>query len=85
MLLRGITFDRQVALPLQYKGELLSAHRVDLVVERAVVVEIKSVLRLEPIHSAQVLTYLRVTGLRVGLLLNFNSVVMKNGVRRLVL
>jgi GxxExxY protein len=49
------------------------------------VVEIKSVMRLEPVHTAQVVTYLRLTGLRLGLLMNFNSVVMKNGIRRIVL
>ncbi len=85
MLLRGLRFNRQVVVALHYKGEVISAHRVDLVVEEAVIVEIKSVLRLEPVYLAQVLTYLHVTGLRVGLLLNFNSVVMKNGIRRLVL
>jgi GxxExxY protein len=82
---QAIPLQRQVGLPLHYKGELISEHRPDLIVDNAVVVEIKSVTRLEPIHTAQVLTYLRVTGHRVGLLLNFNSVVMKNGIRRVVL
>jgi GxxExxY protein len=81
----NITFARQVGIPLFYKGELLSEHRPDLIVESKVVVEVKSVERLAPIHWAQVLTYLRVTSLKVGLLLNFNSPTLKNGTRRVVL
>ena len=82
---QGVMFQRQPGLPLHYKGHLISEHRPDLVVEGAVIVEVKSVKRIEPIHVAQVLTYLRVTRHRVGLLLNFNSVVMKNGIRRVIL
>jgi GxxExxY protein len=78
-------YSRQVAVPLFYKGEMISEHRPDLVVDQRVVVEIKSVSRLEPVHIAQVLTYLRVTKTRVGLILNFNSAVMRNGIRRVVL
>ena len=85
MSLQGLSVNRQVGLPLFYKGEHLSQHRVDIIVNEAVLIEIKSVKRLEAIHTAQVLTYLRVTGLRVALILNFNSVVLKNGIRRLVL
>lgn len=73
MLMAGLTFQRQVGVPLYYKGELLSQHRVDLIVDGTVVVEIKSAARLEPIHRAQVLTYLRVTGLRVGLIPEFQQ------------
>ena len=78
----GISFKRQAPMPLYYKGELLSEHRVDLVVEDAVVVEIKSIERLAPIHIAQMLTYLRVADLRTGLMLNFNSQTMRAGLRR---
>ena len=85
LLLQGLSFRRQAMVPLCYKDEPISAHRLDLIVEDAVVVEIKSVRRLEPIHLAQMLTYLRVAGLHVGLLLNFNSVVMKDGIRRVAL
>jgi hypothetical protein len=67
------------------KGELLSEHRPDLIVDGKVVVEVKSVERLAPIHWAQVLTYLRITSLNVGLLLNFNSPTLKAGTRRVVL
>lgn len=83
--LHGLSFHRQCGLPLYYKGHLVSEHRPDLIVEDAVIVEVKSVKHLEPIHIAQVLTYLRVTGHRVGLLLNFNSAVMKQGIRRVAL
>src|SRR5215831_15141639 len=65
--LRGISVARQVAVPLFYKGRLISEHRPDVIVEGCVVVEIKSVVRLEAVHWAQVLTYLRVTSTRVGL------------------
>ena len=80
----GLTFRRQVGVPLFYKGELISEHRPDLVVSDAAVVEVKSIVRLEPVHDAQMLTYLRVTKLHVGLILNFNTAVMKQGIRRLV-
>ena len=81
----NIAFVRQIGIPLFYKGELLSEHRPDLIVENKVVVEVKSVEQLAPIHWAQVLTYLRVTSLNVGLLLNFNSPTLKDGTRRVVL
>jgi GxxExxY protein len=80
-----VPFRRQIAVPLYYKGELISEHRPDLVVAERVIVEVKSVQRLEPVHVAQVITYLRVLGLHVGLLLNFNSAVMKQGIRRVML
>jgi GxxExxY protein len=80
-----LSFTRQVGIPLVYKGQVISEHRPDLVVTGLVVVEIKSVERLLPIHLAQMLTYLRVTKMRVGLILNFNSAVMKNGIRRVTL
>ena len=76
---------RQIGVPLYYKQQLISEHRPDLVVADVVIVEIKNVLRLEPIHVAQMLTYLKVTGLRIGLILNFNTAAMKQGVRRVAL
>jgi GxxExxY protein len=85
LALKNLPFKRQVRLPLQYKGQLISEHRVDLIVDDAVVVEVKAIQRLEPIHVAQVLTYLRVSGIRVGLILNFNNVVLRHGIRRVVL
>ena len=81
----GLLYRQQLGVPLTYKGRLIGEHRPDLVVANSVVVEIKSVERLVEIHVAQLMTYLRVTNLNVGLLLNFNSVVMRNGIRRVVL
>jgi len=81
----GLSFRRQVGIPLYYKGLLLSEHRPDLVVADSVVVEVKAVERFDAIHTAQMLTYLRVTGLRVGLVLNFNSAMLKHGIRRIIL
>ena len=80
-----LAFTRQVGIPLYYRGELIAEHRPDLIVEGQVIVEVKSVERLAPIHWAQVLTYLRATGLHVGLLLNFNSPTLRAGMRRIVL
>jgi len=82
---RGIRFERQLRAPAYYKGRLLGEYRVDLLIENAVVVEIKSVTALLPVFDAQMLTYLRLTAKRVGLLMNFNSRLMKDGIRRFVL
>ena len=82
----GLRFERQRPVPLRYKGvELDCGYRLDLVVEDALIVEIKCVDRLLPIHQAQLLTYLRLTNLDAGLLVNFRETVLKNGLRRLVL
>jgi GxxExxY protein len=82
--LSGLRFRRQVAFPLLYKGRDIGEYRVDLIVEDAVVVEVKSVERLDPVFDAQVLTYLRVTEKKVGLLINFNSRFLKDGIKRFV-
>jgi GxxExxY protein len=84
LALRSLSFNRQVSVPLYYKGQQISEHRVDVIVANAVIVEVKAVYRIVPIHVAQVLTYMHVTGARVGLVLNFNSVVMKQGIRRVI-
>lgn len=82
----GINFRRQVPLPVVYKAVRLDCgYRIDVVVEGQVILELKSVERLMPIHDAQVLTYMRLSGMRAGLLLNFNTAVLKNGLRRLML
>ena len=78
----GIPFARQIGIPLYYRGTLISEHRPDLVVDELIVVEIKSAERLNPIYTAQVLTYLRVRGLKLGLILNFNSAYLKDGLKR---
>jgi len=82
---KQIRFERERRIPLQYRGRPLGAYRVDLIVESRVVVEVKSVLRWEPVFEAQILTYLRITGARVGLLMNFNKGVLKAGIKRFVL
>ena len=83
--LRGISFEFEKPLPLEYKGVRLDCgYRLDLLVAGAVIVEVKSVEALAPIHEAQLLTYLKLTGVKVGLLINFNVVVLKAGLRRLV-
>ena len=84
--LRGVSFERQKPLPLTYKGESVDCgYRLDIVVAGLVIVEIKTVDRVLPIHEAQVLTYLRLTGLRLGLLLNFNVAALRSGVKRIAL
>ncbi len=78
--------QRQHALPIVYEGEKLDAgYRLDLVVDGVVIVEIKSIDALAPIHDAQVLTYLKLSGLRIGLLMNFNVALLKQGLKRFVL
>ena len=85
MDLRGLKFERQVALPVAYKGVRLDCgYRLDFVVENAVVLELKAVDALHPIHEAQVLTYLRLGGWTVGLLINFNVPFLRDGVKRIV-
>jgi GxxExxY protein len=84
--MRGITFERERALPLEYKGiRLECGYRLDLLVSGLVVVEVKSVEELAPIHEAQLLTYLRLDGWNVDLLINFNVSTLKQGIRRKVL
>ena len=81
----GLTCKRQVCQPALYKGRLLGKYRIDFIVENSVIVEVKSVERFDPVRAAQVLTYLRLTGLKVGLLLNFNSKLLTDGLRRYIL
>jgi GxxExxY protein len=80
-----IKYRRQVPFPILYKGRTLGEYRLDLLVADAVIVEIKSVERLDPVFEAQVLTYLKATGKKIGLLLNFNSRLLRDGVKRFIL
>lgn len=81
----GLEFQRQMPLPVKYKDvELDCGYRLDLVVEDKVIVELKSVTKLEAIHDAQLLTYLKLTNFRLGLLLNFNVPLLRDGIKRLV-
>jgi GxxExxY protein len=83
--LRGLGFQSQVPLQVVYKGKRLDCgYRIDILVENAVAIEIKSVKALEPIHDAQLLTYLRLGGWQVGLLVNFNVRILKDGLKRMV-
>lgn len=85
LALRGMSFERQVALPLCYKSiQLAKAFKLDVVVENSVLLELKVVERISTVHEAQVLTYLNLSGLEKGLLLNFNSVPLRRGIRRLI-
>ncbi len=86
MSLRQIPFERQRALPIEYKGiKLDCGYRLDLLVENVVVVEVKAVTILQGIHEAQLLSYLKLGGWKIGLLLNFNVPVLKDGIRRRML
>lgn len=84
--LRNVQFERQRRTPLVYKGLPVGDDlRLDVLVDGKVVVEAKAVQRLEPVHDAQLLTYMKLTGAKIGLLINFNVAVMKQGIRRMVL
>ena len=81
----GLAFERQVGVPVLYKGIVFDeGFRADIVVDRKVIIEIKSVAAIQPAHESQLLTYLRMSGIQVGLLLNFNVPRLTDGLRRLV-
>ena len=84
--LRGISFQRQVRMPVRYKGILLDCgYCIDLIVADEVILELKCVDKIIPVHEAQLLTYLKLSGKRVGLLINFNCEVLRAGIKRMVL
>jgi GxxExxY protein len=84
--LRNIPFEHLVDLPLSYKGlDLNAGYVIDIVYDKRVVVELKAVERIIPVHGAQLLTYMKLTGIRVGLLINFNVPILKDGIYRRVL
>ena len=83
---RGMTIARQVNVPVSYEGLQLDAgFRLDLLAADAVIVEVKAVERFTPLHTAQVMTYLKLTGKRLGLLINFNTPLLRDGIKRVVL
>lgn len=85
LTLRGLPFERQVALPVSYKDIRLDCgYRLDFLVDKLLIVELKAVKSLEPIHTAQLLTYLRLKDLHLGLLLNFSEEVLKQGIKRVI-
>ena len=84
--LNGIDFELQHPLPVKYKGVRLDCgYRVDILVEDKLIIELKSVERIKAIHEAQLLTYMRLTGTKIGLLINFNVTKLKDGIKRFVL
>lgn len=85
LALRGYSVRLEVALPVEYQGTRLElGYRIDMLVDELVIVETKAIDAISPIHEAQLLTYLKFSGKRLGLLLNFNVTLMKDGIRRLV-
>jgi GxxExxY protein len=83
--LRGLWLEKQKPLPLVFKGEKLDCgYQLDIVVENTIILELKSCEKIKPIHKAQLLTYLKLSGLKLGLLLNFNVPVMRDGIVRMV-
>jgi GxxExxY protein len=86
LFLRGLRVARQVPMPIEYKGvKLETGYRIDLIVENAVIVELKCIEAILPVHEAQLLTYMRLSGIRVGLIINFYVPVLKDGILRRVL
>jgi GxxExxY protein len=85
LILRGLCVDRQLLLPIKYKDLVVpEAYRIDLMVENCLVIELKAVTSLLPIHSAQLLTYLRMSEKKIGLLMNFHTTCLKEEIKRLV-
>jgi GxxExxY protein len=83
--LRGISFQRQVPLPISYRGlELDCGYKLDIVINQSVIIEVKAISKVLPVHRAQVLTYLKLTNLRLGLLINFNVEVLRSGLYRII-
>lgn len=83
---RGLKVERQIIVPIRYRDLVIEAGlRMDMLVDRSAIVEIKSMDRLLPIHQSQLFTYLKLSGIRVGLLINFNVTYIKDGIRRVVL
>jgi GxxExxY protein len=85
LALQGVPFERQKPLAIHYKGKDLDCgFRLDVVVSDLVILELKAVEKIDPIHVAQLLTYLKLSNLKLGLLINFNGSVLKDGIRRIV-
>ena len=83
---RGLSIERQKALPVRYRGvDLDCGYRIDLLVEGVIIVELKAIERLEPIHQAQLLSYLKLSGCKLGLLINFNVKMLTHSIKRLAL
>ncbi|OFW28545.1 MAG: hypothetical protein A3H97_05355 [Acidobacteria bacterium RIFCSPLOWO2_02_FULL_65_29] len=85
LAVHGIPFEQEKRIPVFYRERLLCHQRLDIIVDSRLILEIKSVEKLNPVHQAQLLSYLRISGLRVGLLVNFNSAILQDGLKRIVL
>lgn len=81
----GLRYKAQVVVPVLYKGTPLGEHRIDLIVEESIILELKAVEKNDPIFKAQLLSYLKITGLKLGFLLNFNVPFLKDGITRIIL
>jgi GxxExxY protein len=83
--LNGLHVLRQFIVPVIYRGKTIGEYRPDMLIDDSIIVEVKSVERFDPVFEAQILTYLKITGKRVGLLINFNSRLVKDGIKRFIL
>jgi len=83
--LQRVSYKRQFQISVVYKGKYLSDYRLDLLVENDVIVELKAVNKIEPVFEAQLLSYLKMADKKIGLLINFNVTVLKNGIKRMIL
>jgi len=81
----GLKCDNQVVVPIAYKGTTLGEHRIDIIVEDSVIVELKAVERMDPVYKAQILSYMRLTSKKLGLLINFNVPYLRDGIQRVIL
>ena len=81
---RNIPFCCQTWYDVVYKGEVIGRRRIDLMVDNRIILELKSVEKLAPIHGAQLLTYLKITDMKLGLLINFNTIILKDGIKRVI-
>lgn len=81
---QGLAFERERSIVVPYKGHRIAGQRVDFIIEGQLIVEIKSVARIDPVFEAKLISYLRSTGLRAGLLMNFNAMLLKDGIKRIV-
>lgn len=86
LLSNGLSVETEKPLPVIYKGvELDCGYRMDIVVENEIIIELKSIQKIEPVHEAQILSYMKLSGIKYGFLMNFNSVLLKDGLRSFVL
>ncbi|HUW42419.1 MAG TPA: GxxExxY protein [Rectinemataceae bacterium] len=82
--IRNIKFEKEREIPVEYKSSIVRGYRADIVVEDLVIIECKAVAKIEPLFASQMLTYLRTSGLHLGLLINFNVLLLKDGIHRIV-